>query len=93
MKDTTIVKTVTFKGFELNNRNKIDHYLKKLESEEGKRIYNKRIGKEHINANLKTQRNYLQTFYRGMQKVRMDNCWAILSHNMTKYCLYKAEAK
>lgn len=88
IKKTTIVKTITFSGFELRNRDKIDQYLDKMRGE-GKKIYNRRIGKEHVNANLKTQKNYFQTFYRGIKKVKMDNCWAILSHNMNKYCQYK----
>jgi hypothetical protein len=90
IKEKTTLKTVNFSAFELKNRAKIDRYLKKIRGEAGRKIYNRRFGKEHVNANLKTQKNYLQTYYRGIKKVMMDNCWAILSHNITKYCKYQA---
>ena len=85
IKDTTKQKTVIFKEFELKRRVEIDAYLSKMNSEDGKRIYSRGIGKEHVNANLKTQRNHHTTYYRGKQKVFMDVQWAVLAHNFMKY--------
>lgn len=85
IKETTKQKTVIFKEFELKRRVEIDSYFNKMNSEEGQRIYSRRIGKEHVNANLKTQRNFQNTNYRGRQKVLMDIQWAVLAHNFIKY--------
>lgn len=78
-------KAVNFTAFELINRSKIDLYLQKMESDQGSKVYGRRLGKEHVFANIKTQRNYLQTFYRGSEKVKMDTYWAALAQNMQKY--------
>jgi len=78
-------KTVNFDIFELERREDIDVYLNKLRSEKGKSIYSKRIGKEHIFANLKTQKNFGQTFYRGEDKVRIDWLYNSIAHNINKY--------
>jgi hypothetical protein len=88
IKPTTKQKTVIFSRFELENRPKIDAYLEKLRSLEGRKIYSKRIGKEHVNANIKGQRNFQQTYYRGKARVRMDLCWVALAHNLTKYAAF-----
>ena len=78
-------KTVNFNLFELRNRQKIDEYLKKLRGDEGQKIYSKRFGKEHNFSNLKTQKNFLQTNYRGYDNVRMDWYWNVAAHNLNKY--------
>ncbi len=78
-------KTVSFSMFELNRKPKIDEYLEKMKSENGQKIYSRRLGKEHVFSNIKTQRNFLQTYYRGKENVRMDICWAALAQNMQKY--------
>ncbi len=78
-------KTVNFNLFELENRKEIDSYLNKLRSDEGQKIYSKRIGKEHNFANLKTQKDFSQTYYRGKEKVEMDWLWNSTSHNLGKY--------
>ena len=78
-------KTVNFSLFELSHRKEIDRYLNKLRSEEGQNIYNKRIGKEHNFSNLKTQKDFLRTYYRGNEKVGMDCRWNVVAHNLNKY--------
>ena len=83
--EKNLQKTVAFTEFELTNKKKINEYLEKMNHEDGKRIYARRIGKEHVFANMKTQRNYLQTFYRGKDKLQMDTHWAALAQNMQKY--------
>jgi len=90
IKDTTKQKTVVFKEFELLRRSEIDAYLHKMNSDEGKKTYSRRFGKEHVNANVKTQKNYHQTYYRGLGKVEMEHCWVALSHNFMKYAQYVA---
>lgn len=85
IKPTTKQKTVIFSRFELENRPAIDGYLEKLRSPDGQKVYSKRIGKEHVNANIKGQRNFQQTYYRGKELVRMDLCWVALAHNLSKY--------
>ena len=82
-------KTVIFSFFELTNRPRIDAYLNKMRSSEGKMVYNRRIGKEHVFSNIKTQRDFLETYYRGKTKVNMDICWAALAQNMQKYIICK----
>jgi transposase len=89
IKKSAVQKTVSFSFFEINNRPQIDAYLNKINSEEGKRIYSRRIGKEHVFSNIKTQRNFHQTYYRGNAKVSMDICWAALAQNMQKYIINK----
>mgnify|MGYP001768354840 CR=1 FL=1 len=81
----SIQKTVSFTALELTCRDKIDSYLQKMKSDQGSKVYGRRLGKEHVFANIKTQRNYLQTFYRGSEKVKMDTYWAALAQNMQKY--------
>ncbi len=88
IKPKTQQKTVIFSEFELNNRSKIDAYLTKLYSEEGQKIYNRRIGKEHVFSNIKTQKGYVQTVYRGQRKVNLELCWVSLAHNFMKYAQY-----
>jgi transposase len=88
IKETTQQKTVVFTEFELSHRSEIDAYLNKMNSKEGKKIYSRRFGKEHVNANVKTQKNYHQTYYRGMEKVENEHCWLALSHNFMKYAQY-----
>ena len=83
-------KTVGYSRFEVENRPKIDAYLDKLKSEEGQKIYRKRIGKEHVNANIKGQRNFNQTLYRGKNRVRMDLTWMVFAHNMNRYTSFMA---
>lgn len=78
-------KTINYNLFELDNRAGIDRYLTHLRSEDGQKIYARRIGKEHVFSNTKTQRNYHQTFYRGTDKVRFDWKMNALSHNLGKY--------
>lgn len=89
MKETTKSKTVTFDMLEIENRKDIDKYLKKLNSHKWKRIYNKRIGKEHVFANIKTQKGYHQTAYRGKEKVNMELGWISIAHNLMKYVNYQ----
>jgi transposase len=89
IKATVKRKSVSFRIFELEHRKEIDEYLNKLRSEEGKKIYHKRIGKEHNFANIKTQKNYYQTSYRGMIKVNMEFSWIALAHNLMKYVNYR----
>ncbi len=78
-------KTVNFNLFELENRKEVDCYLNKLRNDKGQKIYCKRIGKEHNFANLKTQKDFSQTFYRGKDKVGMDWLWNSIAHNLNKY--------
>ncbi len=87
-KETTLHKTVSYYRFEVENWDKIEKYMNKFRSEEGQKIYSKRIGKEHVHANIKNQRNFQQTYYRGKSNVRMDLCWAVLAQNMCRYINY-----
>ncbi len=75
-----------YSAFELENHEAIQKYVEKIRSEEGEKIYNRRIGKEHVNANMKTQKGYFMTRYRGITKVQMDLIWVALAHNIMKYC-------
>jgi transposase len=84
-------KTVLYSDFELTRRDKIDRYLNKINSEAGQKIYRKRIGKEHVFSNIRTQKGYLQTVYRGRIKVNMELCWVSLSQNFTKYAQYMSK--
>jgi transposase len=84
-KDTTKHKRVIYSELEVKDRDKIDKYLNKLRSEEGQKIYSKRFGKEHVNSNIKGQRNFLQTFYRGKTLVGMDLYWVAFAHNIRRY--------
>ncbi|MCP4552853.1 MAG: hypothetical protein GY834_12615 [Bacteroidetes bacterium] len=90
IKKTTRLKNVNFDLIELENRDEINKYLKKLRSDEGQKIYHKRIGKEHVFANIKTQKGYYQTAYRGYKKVNMELSWIALAHNLMKYVNYKS---
>ena len=78
---------VNFNILELTSKDKIESYLQKMQSSQGSKIYSRRLGKEHVFANIKTQRNYLQTYYRGGKKVKMDIYWAALAQNMHKYVM------
>ncbi len=80
-------KMVNFNILELTSKDKIESYLQKMQSSQGSKIYSRRLGKEHVFANIKTQRNYLQTYYRGGKKVKMDIYWAALAQNMHKYVM------
>jgi hypothetical protein len=71
--------------FELGHRKEIDRYLGKLRSEEGQKVYSKRIGKEHNFSNIKTQKDFLMPYYHGNEKVGMDCLWNMLAHNLNKY--------
>jgi len=84
IKETTDTKTVLYYRFELGNWDRIEKYMKKFRGKEGQKIYGKRIGKEHVHANIKTQRNFQQTYYRRQEKVNMDLCWAVLAQNMSR---------
>jgi transposase len=78
-------KTVQFELFELENRPRIDAYLQKLNSQKGRAEYNRRIGKEHVFANIKNQKNHWRTFYRGIASVQMDMLFTAMVHNLGKY--------
>jgi hypothetical protein len=89
IKKRTMQKSVTYSKFEIENSDKINRYMDKIRGEKGKKIYSRRIGKEHVNANIKGQRDFLQTYYRGNEKVRMDLFWVAVAQNMVKYSLHK----
>jgi transposase len=79
------VKRVQFEVFELNNKERIESYLDKIKSHEGRVEYNRRIGKEHVFANIKNQKNHFRTFYKGIVSVHMDMLLTAISHNLAKY--------
>lgn len=85
IKNSTEQKSVSFDLLEVENKESIDKYIKKLKSIEGQKIYHKRIGKEHVFANIKNQKGYYQTAYRGLEKVNAELSWICLAHNLMKY--------
>ena len=89
IKETTKSKTVVFDLFEIENKEGITQYISKLKSKEGRKIYHKRIGKEHVFANIKTQKGYHQTAYRGKEKLNMELGWISIAHNLMKYVNYQ----
>jgi transposase len=84
-KNVKRAKTVRFEKYEIENKDRIDKYIKKMGSVEGKKEYNRRIGKEHVFSNFKNQKNHTKTHYRGKEKVLMDLHLGGIAHNIGKY--------
>ena len=82
-------KTVNFKTLELFHKDKIENYLHKMNSPEGRKEYNRRLGKEHVFANFKLQKHHGRTYYRGHKKVELDLILGAIAHNLGKYIKFK----
>ena len=60
-------------------------YVSKMDSERGKKIYNKRIGKEHNNHEFKNILNKSRLLRRGKEKVDFELLFSALAFNLRKY--------
>ena len=88
-KSKAVKKSVQLKTLEIFHKDKIERYLEKMNSSEGRKEYNRRLGKEHVFANFKLQRNHSRTYYRGHKKVELDLILGAIAHNLGKYIKFK----
>lgn len=68
-----------------------DAYVKRMESENGRRIYNKRIGKEHNFNDMKYHYGVNRITRRGCAKANTMVLLAAIVHNLKKLMKYTAE--
>jgi len=64
----------------------------KLESEEGKKIYQRRMSTvEPLHGDVQKNRGFIQFFLRGLEKVRVEYNLVGVAHNIRKIMLHAKE--
>jgi len=70
-----------------------ERYVRKMESEEGKMKYNKRIGKEHNFDTLKNVIGLSRIRRRGIEKANLEAVLAAIAYNLCKFLSFMVENK
>lgn len=88
LKETTKGKKFTAARSYIEDQELWKNYREKIESEQGKMIYNRRIGKEHNFRDLKALNGLRTIERRGKTKCNTIALLAGIAHNLKKYCKY-----
>lgn len=93
LKETTKGKKFTATRSYIDDQNLWESYKEKIESEQGKMIYNRRIGKEHNFRDLKALNGLRTIERRGKTKCNTIALLAGIAHNIKKYYKYMLNTK
>lgn len=88
LKETNNSKKFTAAKSYVDDQKLWENYREKIESEQGKIIYNRRIGKEHNFRDLKALNGLRTIERRGRMKCNTIALLAGIAHNLKKYCKY-----
>lgn len=65
----------------------------KLQTEEGKKIYQRRMATvEPVHGDMQKNRNFSQFYLRGLRKVNIEYCFLAIAHNLRKIIIHGADA-
>jgi len=85
-------KNISINTTFIDEKEEWERYVRKMESEEGKMKYNKRIGKEHNFDTLKNVRGLRRIMRRGIAKATLEAVLSAIGHNLCKLLSFKVQS-